>query len=730
MQLGDRRHRLWNLLNYPLLAERRTLLTSIGVTTCVIAVRLTGLLQSWELAALDQFFQLRPPEPPDHRVVIVGIDEPDLRRVGQFPIPDNQLAELINRLAAAKPRVIGLDIYRDLPVEPGHQHFLKTLKETPNLVGIEHMSDEDAPDVPPPPVLLSAQVGFNNIVHDSDDKVRRALLYSKQEDSKKARQSFALALALMYLKAEGLTPQTATDNTGYLQLGNAVFRRFTAYDGSYIHADDGGYQILLNPRGPANTFDYVSMTDVMQGAVPAEVFRDRVILIGYTAVSLNDFVLMSYSSRLIGAPRPIPGVELHASVVSQIISAAKDGRPLIATWSEPAEWLWILVWASVGATISWKLRSLRTALPALTATGASLLVIGFSGLIVGWWIPVVPPMLAIAGSAIVTTAHIARQQEELRRSKEFLNTIINTIPDPIYVKDRQHRWIVLNRAFGNFLNQPLETLIERSGYDIFPEDAAKLFHHYDELVFTTRETHQNEDFFTDANGTTRYLETKRSLHQDAAGNLFLVAILRDITERKRMEEDLKRTATELIRSNAELQKSAHQLSHLANHDSLTGLPNRKLFYERLKQAIEWAADCQQLVGLLFLDLDGFKQINDSNGHDVGDLLLKAVAQRLNGCLRGSDTVSRLGGDEFTVILPAIPSAQDAARVAEKVLSTLAQPFMIENHEIAVTSSIGISLYPQNAQDVETLVKEADNAMYQAKQRGKSCYEFSSLTLVG
>ncbi|MBD2019934.1 GGDEF domain-containing protein, partial [Leptolyngbya sp. FACHB-36] len=124
----------------------------------------------------------------------------------------------------------------------------------------------------------------------------------------------------------------------------------------------------------------------------------------------------------------------------------------------------------------------------------------------------------------------------------------------------------------------------------------------------------------------------------------------------------------------------------------------------------------------FLDLDGFKLINDTQGHDVGDLLLKAVARRLTGSLRGSDTVSRLGGDEFTVILPAIPTAQDAARVADKILATLAQPFEFHHHSIFVTTSIGISIYPQNGTDVETLVKDADMAMYRAKELGKNCYQ--------
>jgi diguanylate cyclase (GGDEF)-like protein/PAS domain S-box-containing protein len=730
MHLGDRLKNVWSFINPNHWTGQRVVLTSFGVTGCIIILRLAGLLQSWELSAFDQLLRSRPSLPPDSRIVIVGIDEPDLRWVGRFPIPDAYLAQLVEKLAEAKPRAIGLDIYRDLPVEPGHQALLKLFQTTPNLVGIEHIGGNDGPEIPPPPALPKRQVGFNNIVHDPDDKVRRGLLYFAVNENQEAHQSFALALTLMYLNQEGITPETADDRTGYLQLERAILRRFGAYDGSYVHADAGGYQILLNPRGPANTFQRVSMMDVMQGRVPPEVFRDRIVLIGYTAISMNDLTLTSYSSHLIGSPEPIAGVELQANIISHIISAVKAETPLMTSWSEPAEWAWILFWAWVGAFISWKVRSPKFALPALVGSGCLITGIAWGVLLQGVWIPIVPPMLAISGSAVVIIAHIARSESELRRSKEFLSTIINTIPDPIYVKDRSHRWVVLNQAFSKLLRQPPEALLEHSGDDIFPAQEAALFRQYDELVFTTRQAHQHEEVFTDADGIAHCTETKRSLHQDAAGNLFLVGIIRDITERKRMEEELKRTAADLIRSNAELQRSASQLNHFANHDSLTGLPNRKLFYERLEQALQWALERQQLVGLLFLDLDGFKEINDSLGHDVGDLVLKTVASRLSSCLRGSDTVSRLGGDEFTVILPAIPSVQDAARVAAKVIATITQPFMIEGHKIAVTSSIGISLYPHNAEDVEMLVKEADNAMYQAKQQGKNGYQFASLLKVG
>lgn len=149
----------------------------------------------------------------------------------------------------------------------------------------------------------------------------------------------------------------------------------------------------------------------------------------------------------------------------------------------------------------------------------------------------------------------------------------------------------------------------------------------------------------------------------------MVGVIRDLTERKLLEDELKRTAAELFRSNSELKLQEDHLRYLAYHDPLTGLPNRKLFAEQLQESVEWARNNKLLLGLLFVDLDGFKQVNDSLGHEIGDRLLMTVAQRLSNCLRGSDTVSRLGGDEFTAILRAIPKLEVAAIVAEKILAT-------------------------------------------------------------
>lgn len=725
MQVGSSR-RFWKALKRRLLRGSRVLLTSTGVAGCIILFRCTGLLQVWEWTVLDQFFRLRPLEPVDQRLVIVGIDETDLQQAKQWPISDAMLAQLLQKVQAYGPRAIGLDVYRDLAVEPGHAELLNVYRALPNLVGIKQIRDKNNAGVSAPPILDKRdQIGFNNLVFDADDRVRRCLLYWTLSDGT-AYESFALKLALIYLKTEGITPQAATVNPEYLQLGKGVFRPFAADDGGYIQADEGGYQVLGNLRGPAKTFVTISMTDVLNGRVRPEMLRDRIVLIGSTADSLKDFFYTAYSNEMDPSPRSTAGVELQANFVSQILSAALDGRSSINVWSEPWEWFWILIWSWLGTQIVWKLRSPYRITPTILLAGMGLTGICYGAFLAGgWWLPLVPPMIGLLGGAIVITAHLAHLEEELKRSKEFLNSIINTIPDPIFVKDRHHRWIVLNQAYGKLLGYPLDDLLEKSDYDVFPDQEAALFRQQDQQVFDSAQEHENEEKFTNKAGITYHIATKRTLHKDAAGNLFLVGIIRDITDRKRMEEELKRTAAELMRSNAELTQSATHLRHLANHDALTGLPNRILFQERLDQALEWAQGNNQLVALLFLDLDGFKLINDTYGHDVGDLLLKSIAQRLTRCLRSSDTVSRLGGDEFTVILPAIPSAQDAGRVAEKILSTLSQPFAIEGKTIFVTTSVGISLYPNQGNDAETLIKAADNAMYHAKELGKNRYKFAA-----
>lgn len=201
-----------------------------------------------------------------------------------------------------------------------------------------------------------------------------------------------------------------------------------------------------------------------------------------------------------------------------------------------------------------------------------------------------------------------------------------------------------------------------------------------------------------------WLETRTTAINDPeTGEIIeIVAVSRDITERKESEE---------------------RLLYLANYDSLTGLPNRALFRDRLRRAIVRAQRNSTKVALLFLDLDRFKMINDSLGHHAGDQLLRGVSRRLKQHAREGDTIARLGGDEFTVILEGVKSADDSAIVAEKILELMQTPFRLDGHEVVVTPSIGITLFPDDAGDMRSLLKNADTAMYRSKEMGRNGFQF-------
>ena len=179
----------------------------------------------------------------------------------------------------------------------------------------------------------------------------------------------------------------------------------------------------------------------------------------------------------------------------------------------------------------------------------------------------------------------------------------------------------------------------------------------------------------------------------------------------------------VFRDITQVRAMAQQMSHLAQHDYLTGLPNRMLLNDRLTQAIVYAKRHGTQLAILFLDLDNFKHINDSLGHPIGDKLLESVAKRLVGQVRQSDTVSRQGGDEFVILLLEDAHAENATIAAEKIVQSLARPHYIDKHELYITTSIGVSLFPSDGSDAESLIKNADTAMYHAKKKGRNNYQF-------
>ena len=170
-------------------------------------------------------------------------------------------------------------------------------------------------------------------------------------------------------------------------------------------------------------------------------------------------------------------------------------------------------------------------------------------------------------------------------------------------------------------------------------------------------------------------------------------------------------------------KVEEKIRYMASHDELTGLPNRALFQDRLKTSLNLAVRYKHKLAIMFIDLDGFKAINDSLGHKAGDLLLQEVARRLQATVRVSDTVARMGGDEFIVLLNNVESAEDAEPVAKKILASFGQPIMLANHGAEIGGSIGISIFPDHGSDTDKLISNADAAMYDIKKTGKNSYAF-------
>jgi len=209
------------------------------------------------------------------------------------------------------------------------------------------------------------------------------------------------------------------------------------------------------------------------------------------------------------------------------------------------------------------------------------------------------------------------------------------------------------------------------------------------------------------------------------GEIIYLHMTFDITDRQNAQNALKDSIQKLNDEITERMKAQERIEYLAYHDHLTGLPNRLLFSDRLNQSIQLTTRMEKTIGVMFIDLDNFKIVNDAMGHDHGDELLKAVATRLLVILRKSDTVARIGGDEFIIMVQNLNDVDDVIKIAMKIIDCFNQPFKVSNQDIYITASIGVSVYPIDGEDVETLIKNADIAMYKAKEIGKNQFVLCS-----
>lgn len=312
----------------------------------------------------------------------------------------------------------------------------------------------------------------------------------------------------------------------------------------------------------------------------------------------------------------------------------------------------------------------------------------------------------IVRSYIFDSTQRRQIEAALWESEERYRAVIEQISEGIFLVDAADKQIVeANAAYCKLLGYTTAEILRLTLYDVVALDRATIDSEL-EHILSNRVASVVESVHRKKDASLVSVEAGISLIR-YGGKEVLCLTVRDITERKRAEE---------------------MLQYYAFHDLLTDLPNRMLFNKRLATFLADAKRKQHLMAVLFLDLDRFKNINDTLGHAVGDRLLQAVAERLKTCLRSGDTVARWGGDEFTVLLPHVKSLEYAARVGQRILDALKQPFAVEDHQLHVSGSIGVAVYPQDGKDADTLVKHADAALYRSKEQGRSQYQFYSPTM--
>ncbi|MGF1513624.1 MAG: CHASE2 domain-containing protein [Elainellaceae cyanobacterium] len=394
-------------------SPRTGVLMGLVVTGLAALSRWVGLMETVELRAYDAVMQLAPAEAQDDRLLLVTIDDQDIQyqiEQGmdlQGSLSEQALATLVEKLQPFEPQSIGLDLYR--PNGLG----LDALSELPLFTICKAPAAEGDPyGVEPPPDVPTNQIGFSDFVADDDGALRRQLLAIRNVSSASrctVSNAFNLLLSLYYLQdVEGIV-YTLTPNQEF-QFGSVVLKRLTPYAGGYHNVDASGYQLLLNYQSPDRPQDIaptIPLRNILADEVPLasiEQLKGRIVLVGVTALTSSDTWASPYSHRQMGAERRIPGVVMQAQMVSQILSAVLDQRPLVWWWPEWLEVIWIGGWATLGGLLA-SLRRSPVQRVAVAVVGLAAIAGSCYGLfLVGGWVPLVPPAIAFVLSLVIVEA--------------------------------------------------------------------------------------------------------------------------------------------------------------------------------------------------------------------------------------------------------------------------------------------------------------------------------------
>ncbi len=389
----------------------------LGLLGLIEGLRSQGYLQFLELAAYDLLVAKAYPDNVvrDPPITLIDVTEEDIHQLGNWPVTDLQLTDVLSTLLQAEPRVVGVDIYRDLPVPPGRPELDELLSSHERIVVIEKFPGADDPGIPPPSVLQgSTQVGFSDFVTDGRGTVRRGLLFLANDE--RVGYAFALRLALAYLAGEGVFPQPGRSDPSHLRLGEITLAPLKSNDGAYVDADMGGYQLLLDFVGGPSPFPRYTLRELLDGKIPVESLRDRILILGVSAASVKDDFLTPFA--ILGDDRGrVQGSTLHAHTAWQLLENGLHARRPLAFWPDSAELGWMAAWIALGLVAGW-LSGHVIRLMTIVPVGAAVLgLCAFLGIRAGWWIPVVPPLLGWIGA---TGLGLALEAGRRRREQKVL----------------------------------------------------------------------------------------------------------------------------------------------------------------------------------------------------------------------------------------------------------------------------------------------------------------------
>ena len=647
---------------------------------------LSGMLERWDYVIYDAAMRLRNSAAPDD-IVIVAIDDRSLKQLGRWPWSRHLHAQLLERMTRAGVRGVGFDImFAEASADDGGDDHLAGAIAANGTVVLPVFPDQDSANGPLREVQplrvfanVAAKLGHVDTELDRDSLIRSVYLQA------------GLGSPVWPTLALAMLEQVAPNDWQHLP-GETRGTASGDVRGQWLR----DHRLLVNFGGPPGRFRQLSFVDVLRQDSVLANLRGRLALVGVTAGGLG----RSLATPVSGEGQPMSGVEFNATVLDNLRTHS---------WITPlggATYVLLLSLFALAPALLYPRCSprqgllLASLLLALTLLTPVALLLGLQL----WFAPAPALLAAICSYPLWSWRRVERAAHTLKRERELARATLHAIGDAVVTTD-------LNGVI-TYMNPVAEQLSDQSRRDAIGRHISSIF-------WSAQQTERDKS----AAIISQALRENRSVRSPSYAVLnkrFGDSYAVRITASPIVADDGSRQGAVIafhdVTENLSLSR---QVAHQATHDALTHLPNRELLADRATQAIAVARRDGTMLAVLFLDLDGFKYVNSSHGHAIGDALLIELSERLSHTARAHDTVARWDGDQFGILLTGLETTATADQMARRFLAVGNEAYALDHDDIHITGSIGISLYPRDGEDIESLFQHADAALHRVKQRERN-----------